>query len=106
MDEAKEIIDLYSRNIIGVFDGRFPNKEGDRDTAGLELVKYAESGHRYLPILLQSKNIELKGEAEKLGVPFLHKEDPMLYQRIEDFMKEKMSFGDFVFRKPAGSRNR
>ena len=104
MNEAKEIIDLYSRNIIGVFtDGRFPNKGGDRDTAGLELVKYAGSGHRYLPILLQSKNIELKGEAEKLGVPFLHKEDPMLYQRIEDFMKEKMSFGDFVFRKPAGS---
>ena len=103
MDEAKGIIDKYSRNIIGVFtDGRFPNQGGERDTAGLELVKYAESGHRYLPILLQSKNIELKEDAEAIGVPFLHKEDPMLYQRIEDFMQEEMSFGDFIFRTPDG----
>ncbi len=103
MDEAKEIIDRYSRNIIGVFtDGRFPNRLGDRDKAGIELIKYAESGHRYLPILLQSKNIELKEEAEAIGVPFLHKEDPKLYQRIEEFMQEKMSFGDFIFRTPDG----
>ena len=104
MDSAKEIIDKYSRNIIGVFtDGRFPNQSGERDVAGLELVKYAKSGHRYLPILLQSKNIELKEEAEALEVPFLHKEDPLLYQRIEEFMLEEMSFGDFIFRTPEGS---
>tara|TARA_Y100000588_G_scaffold116726_1_gene127793 strand:- start:14689 stop:17598 length:2910 start_codon:yes stop_codon:yes gene_type:complete len=103
MDEAKGIIDRYSRNIIGVFtDGRFPNQGGERETAGLELVKYAESGHRYLPILLQSKNIELKEDAEAIGVPFLHKEDPMLYQRIEEFMQEEMSFGDFIFKTPEG----
>ena len=103
MDEAKGIIDKYSRNIIGVFtDGRFPNQGGERETAGLELVKYAQSGHRYLPILLQSKNIELKEDAESIGVPFLHKEDPKLYQRIEEFMQEEMSFGDFIFRTPNG----
>ncbi len=103
MDEAKGIIDKYSRNIIGVFtDGRFPNQGGERETAGLELVKYAQSGHRYLPILLQSKNIELKEDAESIGVPFLHKEDPKLYQRIEEFMQEEMSFGDFIFRTPSG----
>lgn len=104
MDSAKEIIDKYSRNIIGVFtDGRFPNQSGERDTAGLELVKYAQSGHRYLPILLQSRNLELKEEAEALGIPFLHKEDPTLYQGIEEFMLEEMSFGDFIFKNPDGS---
>ncbi|MBI87791.1 MAG: histidine kinase, partial [Euryarchaeota archaeon] len=103
MVEARGIIDKYSRNIIGVFtDGRFPNLGGERETAGLELVKYAQSGHRYLPILLQSKNIELKEDAEAIGVPFLHKEDPKLYQRIEEFMQEEMSFGDFIFRTPSG----
>ncbi|MEC9458164.1 MAG: PEP/pyruvate-binding domain-containing protein [Candidatus Thermoplasmatota archaeon] len=103
MDSAKEIIDKYSRNIIGIFtDGRFPNQSGDRDVAGLELVKYAQTGDRYLPILLQSKNIELKEDAEALGIPFLHKEDPLLYQRIEEFMLEEMSFGEFIFRTPDG----
>ncbi len=100
MEQAKSIIDRYSRNIIGVFtDGRFPNKDGERETAGIELVKYAQSGHRHLPILLQSKNIELKDEAEKIGIPFIHKEDPKLYQRIEEFMQQEMSFGDFIFRR-------
>jgi len=103
MDSAKEIIDRYSRNIIGIFtDGRFPNQSGDRDTAGLELIQYAQSGHRYLPILLQSRNLELKDEAEAMGIPFLHKEDPLLYQRIEDFMLEEMNFGDFIFRTEKG----
>jgi hypothetical protein len=103
MDSAKEIIDKYSGNIIGIFtDGRFPNQSGERDVAGLELVRYAQSGDRNLPILLQSKNIELKEDAEAMEIPFLHKEDPLLYQRIEEFMLEEMSFGDFIFRTPTG----
>ena len=104
MDSAKTIINRYQKNLIGVFtDGRFPNEGGNRDTAGLELVRYAQQGHRYLPILFQSKNIELKEEAEALGVRFLHKEDTQLYQGIEDFMVEEMNFGDFVFREPDGA---
>ncbi|MFL2493404.1 MAG: PEP/pyruvate-binding domain-containing protein [Candidatus Thalassarchaeum sp.] len=103
MESAKSIINRYQKNLIGVFtDGRFPNEGGDRDTAGLELVRYAQQGHRYLPILFQSKNLELREEAEALGVRFLHKEDSQLYQGIEDFMVEEMNFGDFVFRMPDG----
>ncbi len=104
MNTAKLVIDRYHNNIIGIFtDGKFPNQGGQRDTAGLELVRYAQEGHRYMPILFQSKNLELKGDAEALGVRFLHKEDSQLYQRIEDFMVEEMNFGDFVFRMPDGS---
>ena len=103
MESAKSIINRYQKNLIGVFtDGRFPNEGGNRDTAGLELVRYAQQGHRYLPILFQSKNLELREEAEALGVRFLHKEDSQLYQGIEDFMVEEMNFGDFVFRKSDG----
>lgn len=103
MGTAKEIIDKYSRNIIGIFtDGRFPNPGGERDTAGLELIQHAQSRHRFLPILLQSKNLELKEATEGLGVRFLHKEDPKLYQRIEEFMLEEMNFGEFIFRMPDG----
>ena len=56
-----------------------------------------------MPILFQSKNIELKEDAEALGVRFLHKEDTQLYRRIEEFMVDEMNFGDFVFRMPDGS---
>ena len=104
MNSAKSIIDRYHNNIIGIFtDGKFPNQGGQRDTAGLELVSYAQEGHRYMPILFQSKNLELKEDAESLGVRFLHKEDTQLYRRIEEFMVDEMNFGDFVFRTPDGS---
>lgn len=104
MNSAKSVIDRYHNNIIGIFtDGKFPNQGGQRDTAGLELVRYAQEGHRYMPILFQSKNLELKEDAESLGVRFLHKEDTQLYRRIEEFMVDEMNFGDFVFRMPDGS---
>ena len=104
MNSAKSVIDRYHNNIIGIFtDGKFPNQGGQRDTAGLELVRYAQEGDRYMPILFQSKNLELKEDAESLGVRFLHKEDTQLYRRIEEFMVDEMNFGDFVFRIPDGS---
>ena len=104
MNSAKSIINKYHNNIIGIFtDGKFPNQGGQRDTAGLELVRYAQEEHRYMPILFQSKNLELKEDAEALSVRFLHKEDTQLYRRIEEFMVDEMNFGDFVFRMPDGS---
>ena len=103
MQSARSIIDRYHNNIIGVFtDGKFPNLGGSRDSAGLELVKFVQSRHSNTPILFQSKNLELKEDAESLGVRFLHKEDTALYKRIAEFMVEKMGFGDFIFRSNEG----
>ena len=100
---AQEIFDKYHRNIIGIFtDGKFPDTVDGRDNAGLKLVKYAQAVDSNLPILFQSKNIELKEDAEALGVRFVHKEDSQLYARIAEFMLEEMSFGDFVFKSPDG----
>jgi len=101
---AQKIFDKYHNNIIGIFtDGKFPEPEDGRDAAGLKLVKYARERHSNLPILFQSKNIELREDAEALNVRFLHKEDPKLYARIAEFMLQKMSFGDFIFRRPDGT---
>ena len=100
---AQDLVDKYHRNIIGIFtDGKFPDPIDGRDTAGLKLVKYVKEKDSNLPILFQSKNIELKEDAESLDVRFLHKEDPKLYSGIADFMLQEMSFGDFVFKKPDG----
>ena len=100
---AQELVDKYHRNIIGIFtDGKFPDPVDGRNTAGLKLVQYVKEKDSNLPILFQSKNIELKEDAESLGVRFLHKEDSQLYSRIADFMLQEMSFGDFVFKMPDG----
>ncbi|MCS5536116.1 MAG: DUF5752 family protein, partial [Candidatus Poseidoniales archaeon] len=100
-EEAMLHIERYHNNIIGVFtDGRFPHEGGSRETAGLDLTRNLRESHSNMPICFQSKNIELKEQAEALGATFIHKEDAQLYHLIADFMREKMSFGDFVFRNP------
>ena len=102
-EEAALHIERYHNNIIGVFtDGRFPFQNGERSTAGLELIRNIRKEHPYMPILFQSKNEELREQAEALGASFLHKEDSKLYHQISDFMTSKMSFGDFIFRNAEG----
>lgn len=102
-EEAMLHIERYHNNIIGVFtDGRFPHANGDRDTAGLDLAATLRATHPNMPICFQSRNLELQSEAEALGATFIHKKDSQLYQRIASFMREKMSFGDFVFLLPDG----
>jgi hypothetical protein len=103
-EEAMLHIERYHNNIIGVFtDGRFPHKGGNNDTAGLDLTRHLRESHSNMPICFQSKNFDLREQAEALGATFIHKEDTQLYNRIADFMREKMSFGDFVFRTPDGA---
>ena len=102
-EEAMLHIERYHNNIIGVFtDGRFPHEGGRRDTAGLDLTQQLRDAHPNMPICFQSRNLELMEDAVALGATFIHKEDPQLYQRIADFMTEKMSFGDFIFRTSEG----
>lgn len=102
-EEAMLHIERYGDNIIGVItDGRFPNENGDLDNAGLDLVKEVRARIPHMPILFQSKNLELKEAAEELDTTFLHKEDSKLHRGIENFMNNEMSFGDFIFRDENG----
>ena len=102
-EEAMLHLERYEKNIIGVItDGRFPNADGDIDNAGLDLVKVVRKKQPHMPILFQSKNLELQPLAEELGTTFLHKEDHALHRGIEKFMKHEMSFGDFIFRDDDG----
>ena len=55
-EDAMLHIERYSENIIGVFtDGEFPNKSGNRKSAGLDLVKEIRSRNPYMPILFRVK---------------------------------------------------
>ena len=102
-EDAMLHIERYSENIIGVFtDGEFPTKSGNRKNAGLDLVKEIRSRNPHMPILFQSKNPELAEPARALKTTFLHKESSTLRKRIQSFMKQHMSFGDFIFRDEEG----
>ncbi len=102
-EEAWKYIESFHETILGVIsDIDFPKNGAPCPTAGFELAKNVRSLHQDIPILLHSNMPENKEKAEKLQVRFLLKDSPTLLHELRKFMKEDLSFGDFVFRTPDG----
>jgi len=102
-ENAWEYIDAYHETLLGVIsDIDFPKNGKPHPRAGLELARNVRKLHQDIPILLHSELPEYKKEADKLQARFLLKESPTLLHDLRKFMKEELSFGDFVFRTPDG----
>lgn len=102
-EEAWDYIESYHKTLLGVIsDIDFPKQGEPYPRAGLELAQNVRTLHQDIPILLHSDLPEYENEAEKLEARFLLKESPTLLHELRKFMKEELSFGDFVFRTPDG----
>ena len=73
-EEAMELYNKYSSNMLGVItDARFP-REGKTDPqAGIRLIEEIHRRDEYLPLILQSAESENKLAALRLGVSFVDK---------------------------------
>jgi hypothetical protein len=69
-------------------------------SAGYEFVKLIKKDVPYMPVLMQSSELENKKKCESLGAYFLHKDSPTLLQDFRHFLLERLGFGDFVFLLP------
>lgn len=103
-NEAIEIFDKYRRNLLGVIsDVSFAINRGDEELcekAGLELSKYISSADSRMPILLQSSDTKFREEAKRAAVNFIHKNSKTLFNELEQFINEKLAFGEFKFINP------
>ena len=103
-EEAWDYYEKYHEYILGVIsDMEFPRK-GELDPhAGVDLTRSIQVSHADIPILLQSRDPKTKVWADQLNVSFLLKNSPTLLKDLRKFMKERFSFGDFVFSLPDGT---
>ncbi len=100
-EEAVELFDKYQHNLLGVITDMKYNRNGVVDPeAGLRLVQKVKAQDEFMPILLQSSDLEAREAAKQLRVSFIHKHSKTLSLELKRFLIEYLSFGPFVFKDP------
>jgi hypothetical protein len=103
-EEAWDTYEKYEECVLGVIsDIEFPRSGRSDPEAGIRFARAVKESHFDIPILLQSDSPQYREVAKNLGVSFLLKTSPILLHDLQRFMKNNLSFGDFVFRYPDGS---
>ena len=100
-EEARELLDRYGENILGVIsDIRFP-REGEKDPeAGFRFASELREKYPYTPVILQSQESDNAERARKEGLTFLDKNSKTLPQDLNRTMRKLFGFGDFVVNDP------
>lgn len=102
-EEALNYYQKYEQYILAVIsDIEFPHNGRNDKEAGLKFAATVRESHFDIPVLLQTDSGKYKERATKIGASLLLKTSPTLLHDLQKFMKENMSFGDFIFRLPDG----
>ena len=109
-EEAMQIYEKYAENTLGVIsDTRFPMQtpigrlshveEGDPE-AGLKLLRAIRQHDEYVPLILESSEVENREKAWSEGFDFLDKNSKKFNVDLRKMIEEHLGFGDFIFRDP------
>ena len=109
-EEAMQIYEKYAENTLGVIsDTRFPMQtpigrlshveEGDPE-AGLKLLRAIRQHDEYVPLILESSEVENREKAWAEGFDFLDKNSKKFNVDLRKMIEEHLGFGDFIFRDP------
>ncbi|MBO5250727.1 MAG: phosphoenolpyruvate synthase [Bacteroidaceae bacterium] len=100
-EEAMHLYNRYEKNVLGVItDARYP-REGITDSmAGIKLMAEIRKRDPFLPLILQSSEVENKVYAKRYEASFVDKNSKKMNVDLRDIVSENFGFGDFVFRNP------
>ena len=100
-EEALALYEKFGENIIGVVSDVSFKRKGVKDSkAGIRLTKELLSRDPYLPIIVESSEIENEAEVLALKQTFLDKNSKKLPVDLGNAISERFGFGDFVVRDP------
>lgn len=101
LEMATSLYQKYKNNLLGIISDISYYHNGIIDKqAGLKLCQLIREDDQFMPIILQSSDIEYESRAKELKVGFLNKNSKTLLIELRDYMIEHFAFGDFVFRMP------
>lgn len=104
-EEAIDYYEKFKANLLGVISDVSYNRNGQKDKqAGLRLARHIKEDNSYIPMLLQSSDIENRAVAKQIRVGFLHKMSNSLIYELRNFIKDYFAFGDFIFVDPDTGR--
>ena len=110
-EEAWNLYEQYSGNALGVItDCRFPltaakganPTEEEKDAeAGFKLLDAIRQHDPYIPLIMESAEIENRQRAHDKHYIFIDKNSKKMDVDLRDMVRSYFGFGDFVFRDPA-----
>ena len=100
-EEAWELYYKFKDNTLGVIsDCEFP-KDGKKDKlAGFKLLSAIRAEDEYVPLIMESSELENKELARKCHASFIDKNSKKLDIDLRDLVRRYFGFGDFIFRNP------
>ena len=100
-EEALKIYDEYGSNMLGVITDVSFMREGKKDPhAGIRLAEYLRSRDPYLPIIVESTELENEKYVGAFNGIFIDKNSKKLSVDLERAIKKNFGFGDFIIRDP------
>lgn len=100
-EEAKFLYDKYQKNILGIITDVSFNHQGVKDSlAGIKFAKYVRERDPYLPLIVQSSEIENKNRVEAFHGVFIDKNSKKLPIDLGQAIMENFGFGDFIIKNP------
>lgn len=104
-EEAWDAFSAFEEHVLGVIsDIEFPADGRLSVDAGIDFARTVRAHWPDVPVLLQSSNPAHAAAASKVGATFLLKGSDTLLADLGRFMTLYFGFGDFVFRRPDGTR--
>lgn len=104
--EAVELYRKYKNNLLGVITdlGMIIHKgdrsETEKSDAGVDICKLVKSETSWMPVIMQSSQVEFKSLAESLGAGFIPKTSKNLLENMRNVILSRFGFGDFIFTEP------
>ncbi len=100
-EEAESLYEKYKKHLLGVItDVSFP-KDGKKDAlAGIKFCDKLRREDPFLPIIIQSSELENAKYADKYEATFIDKNSKKMNVDLRKAFSDTLGFGDFVFRNP------
>lgn len=100
-EEAMQLYNTYSNNILGIIsDARFPHDGKVDPIAGVKFLNEVRSKDPFIPLILQSAEVENKQYADQCEAVFIDKNSKKMNIDLREAISENFGFGDFVFINP------
>lgn len=101
-EEAMETYERYGQNMLGVISDVSFMREGRKDSkAGIRLAHELRACDKYLPIIIESSEVENAPLVKVFGGTFLDKNSKKLPVDLGEAILNKFGFGDFVIKNPS-----
>ncbi len=100
-EEAVELYSRYGENMLGVITDVSFKRGGEKDShAGLKLAEYLRSKDPYVPIIVESSEVDNRDRMAAFNGIFLDKNSKKLPVDLGDAIGANFGFGDFIMRDP------